>query len=99
MIALKADVTNKKGIFPARSSFYAIHQSVVAFVCNRGETFGWAPGNMAGYFAGITDRCGWYTAGTHSTWDGKLHALVGYMNYRSGLDFCKASDSSPQHSC
>ncbi|KAH8169128.1 hypothetical protein LIA77_11254 [Sarocladium implicatum] len=97
--ALKADVRNKNGIFPAHSNFYSIQGSVVAFVCNRGTIFGEAPGNLAGYFAAITERCGWYTAGTYKIKDTYHETTYGYMNYYEGLDYCGKSDSASQHSC
>jgi len=104
-----ADLKNQvgpAGIVPAVGhAYYSIRGSVVAFECASTKT---EVGksltiqgitNAAGW---ITNKCGWYIAGTFYPYSGGLTVEgygVGYMQYTSGLDFCANAIASSQWCC
>jgi hypothetical protein len=91
------DNRNQKDI-----NFYSIRGDVVAFSC---LDHAWWTMTEASYltnsFSTITSRCGWYIAGTaeQNPDQAAEPAIVGYMRYTNGLDFCRNAFNSNQQSC
>ncbi|KAH8812871.1 hypothetical protein F5884DRAFT_317843 [Xylogone sp. PMI_703] len=89
-------------------SHYSIRGSVVAFACNiRGGLNGIGSVDYSDWMVTrvlqvVTDKCGWYIAGTGIYEDLFLddeYPEIGYMRYSNGLDFCVAADSASAGSC
>ncbi|KAK3335159.1 hypothetical protein B0T19DRAFT_395048 [Cercophora scortea] len=76
---------------------YTVSGDIVAFLCYGGMTY---EGRITDAFAKITEKCGWYIAGS-SLWEEEawLKIVHGYMRYTPGLDFCKNSISSGATHC
>ncbi len=85
------------------TAWYSIRGGVVAFACNPGSGRTWAADFLVGEtLEAVTKKCGWYIAGTglrEVINSGDDEALIGYMRHHPGLDFCKASTSSPVNHC
>ncbi|KAF2748172.1 hypothetical protein M011DRAFT_476786 [Sporormia fimetaria CBS 119925] len=81
-------------------NYYSIRGSVVAFACNRnGDNVSRGDGDFSWAIGEITNRCGWYVAGSFDAGDWDYQMIMGYMIYHPGLDFCGMSTSSPHGSC
>jgi len=107
--AAVADLKNQVGPhgvqFTKQMSYYSIRNNVVAFICCFHPT-GWSEVTVdliTKAAASITDRCGWYIAGTHIVALGGSADVfgydIGYMQYTSGLDFCAHARNSGQNCC
>lgn len=103
-----ADLKNQVGpdghTFTNYMNYYSKRTNVVAFICSfdpRGLNVG--PSLITIAAEQITDRCGWYIAGTYMpTYNGALNVPgldIGYMQYTSGLDFCANARNSGQNCC
>jgi hypothetical protein len=87
-----------QGAIGAHLSFYSIRNDVVAFACNRADrSFEMSGQRFAIGLEGITDWCGRYVAGSADIGDYNLPVISGYMQYRSGLDFCGDSTRGASH--
>ncbi|KAK3693332.1 hypothetical protein B0T22DRAFT_532615 [Podospora appendiculata] len=76
---------------------YTVAGDIVAFLCYGGMTY---DGRITDAFAKITEKCGWYIAGS-ALWEEELWLEIvhGYMRYTPGLDFCTNSISSGATHC
>lgn len=82
-------------------NYYSIRGDVVAFSCLQNAGFTVASANyLTRAFAKVTERCGWYIAGTAQLEpDAAQPSVAGYMRYTNGLDFCRNAFASPKTKC
>lgn len=78
-------------------AWFTIAGDVVAFLCNGGPA---TRDRITKAAQKITDKCGWYVAGTALLEEGLFTELdIGYMRWFPGLDFCAAAEGSSKSSC
>ncbi|KAK1757041.1 hypothetical protein QBC47DRAFT_174500 [Echria macrotheca] len=78
-------------------AIFTIAGDVVAFICNGGPTSASLITRAAEI---ITQRCGWYVAGTAYLEKGLWYEPdIGYMRWFAGLDFCGASEGGTSGNC
>jgi hypothetical protein len=95
---LKNQLSDKGHWISPSLSYYSIHGSVIAFVCNEDANSvlkAWT--DIVTQAAGqITRACGQYVAGsTGANYD----FSIGYMQNGNGVDFCGNALSAPAKSC
>ncbi|UKZ74644.1 hypothetical protein TrVFT333_002314 [Trichoderma virens FT-333] len=82
---------------PHAQAWFTIADDVVAFLCDGGVA---SADRITTAAAKITEKCGWYIAGTAMFEEGLFYELnIGYMRYSPGLDFCADAASSPVAFC
>lgn len=90
---LENKLGDKGTTIPSGGALFSVRREVVAFACNPTPIdVTWVHNNAAVAFTKVTERCGWYVAGTY---DDLIQA--GYME--TGGDICERATSSNQHSC
>jgi hypothetical protein len=83
---------------PGPGALIAVQNTVIAFLCNWGNTVTATPSDISDGPQAVTEACGLFVPGTLRV-PGYIALDYGYMNYFSTLNYCAAAESAPATSC